>query len=224
MNNNRKSKNSLIIASAALLLFAVLTVLLFVLDVRPIGPAGSEIGLAGINEFMLSVQKSVPENLQTLLYDVSEIIGLASLAIMFAFAAFGAVQLIRRKSLKKIDLNLYFLAGLYALMLALYVGFEVIIINYRPILVEGTLEASYPSSHTFLSVCVMFSAAFMLCNYFKNRAVHIIANLAALILSLLTLAGRFLSCMHWFTDILGAILLSIALIAAFFAACYKYYK
>ena len=224
MNNKKSAGISFAAAIIAAVLFLVWTALLLTVDLHPSGPCDSVVGLSGLNEYMLGIQKSVPDNIQNIFYNASEMIGTLSLAVMAAFAFFGVVQLVKRKSLKKIDLNLYFLAALYALMLALYVFFEMVVVNCRPILVEGVLEASYPSSHTVLTACVMFSAAFILCGYMKGRALRVIINVSALVLSLVTFAGRFLSCVHWFSDIIGAILLSAALVALFFAACFKYSK
>ena len=170
MDNKRKSTVSLIISAVSLLLFIALTCALAVFDLRPIGPEGSTIGLGGINGWMLEIQKAVPERIQNIFYVVSEFVGIVSLFVMLAFAVYGVAQLISRRSLKKIDLNLYFLAALYAVMLALYVLFEIVVINCRPILVDGALEASYPSSHTVLTVCVMVSAAFLLWGKIKNPA------------------------------------------------------
>jgi len=222
MDNKSEARISLVISVGALILFAALTFSVLTLYVRPIGPGGSEIGLSGLNEYMLGIQNSIPDNIQRIFYQISETVGVVSIAVMFGFAVWGVVQLITRRSFKKIDLNLYFLAGLYAVMLVFYVFFEIVVINYRPIFVENALEASYPSSHTVLTLCVMISGAYVLCAKIKNRLGRVVLNVSAFVLAAVTVAGRFVSCVHWFTDIIGALFLSCALISLFLWACRRF--
>ena len=129
------------------LTFIVFTVLVSTVDVRFIGPANSKVGLASVNEAFFKTFKG-----NDTLYLLTEILGYLTFLIIGAFAVLGVYQLIKGKSLKKVDVKIIALGVFYVVVLIFYVLFEVLVINYRPVLVEGELEASYPSSHTVLSI------------------------------------------------------------------------
>ena len=67
----------------------------------------------------------------------------------------GLGQWIRRKSLRKVDFTILALGIFYIATAAAFLFFENHVINYRPLLIGGNLEASYPSSTTLLAICVM---------------------------------------------------------------------
>ena len=98
-------------------------------------------------------------------------------------------------------------------MLAVYAAFEKIIINYRPILIDKVLEASYPSSHTVLAMCVATSFAMVADKYFGKASKFL--KVIVLVLLTLVIAGRIISGVHWASDILGGVLISTALISVF---------
>ncbi len=207
-------KRNLIITIALFLLFIVFTVLVMVVDVRPIGPEGSKVGLASLNEW-----GSLKFGASETLYDITEILGYITFVIIGGFAVLGAYQLIKGKSIKKVDVNILALGVFYVVVLICYAIFEVVVINYRPVLIDGELEASYPSSHTMLSICVVVSAMIvldkMLCN---KESLKLIVSTAGYLLITLTVAGRLLSGVHWLTDIVGGVLLSASLVMLFYTA------
>lgn len=145
-------------------------------------------------------------------YDLTEILGLVCFLFPLAFAGMGLFQLCKRKSLKKVDKDLYFLAGLYVVTGIFYVLFEKIVINYRPIITEDGIEASFPSSHTVL-VCVFAgSAAFFLARRIRNRWLRVGVVVLCAALTALVSFGRLLAGVHWFTDVLGGVLLAGGLV------------
>ena len=83
--------------------------------------------------------------------------------------------------------------------------------NYRPVLEDGVLEASYPSSHTILSICVCASSLMISKDIFKKEKFTKILNICTYILMFGIIVTRVLSGVHWLTDIVGAILISLAL-------------
>ena len=189
-------------------LFFLFTALVMTVDVQPIGPNGSTVGLASINGAFRDALGTT-ESYNELWYNISELAGLIPLATAGCFAIFGLCQAIKRKSLFKVDSHLFVLAGFYAALLLAYVGFEIIEINFRPVLIEGELEASYPSSHTMLSIGIMTTAIFELHELIKNKKVLIVADLLCGAVALTVLLGRLLSGVHWLSDIIaGAILVS----------------
>ncbi|MBO7293306.1 MAG: phosphatase PAP2 family protein, partial [Clostridia bacterium] len=196
-----------------LLLFCLLTVLLLTVDVRPVGPLGSEVGLSGLNAAVFSALGTSETFLE-----IGELLGLFALLVVGGTALFGAVSLVRVRSIRRIDRGLLLLGGFYAAVLALYGLFEVAVVNCRPVMTDGVLEASYPSSHTMLAVFVFVSGWLYARRYLAgHRAADIALGAAAFLLSALTALSRLLAGVHWLTDVLGGLLLSLALVL-FYAA------
>ena len=193
-------------AISVLLLFVLWTVLVLTVDRAPIGPSESIVGLAAFNRTVYDLL--CPHTGWHLL---SEVLGLLPLATAGGFALLGAWQLIRRRSLRAVDPHLYLLAALYLAVAACYLGFELWIINYRPVLTDGLLEASYPSSHTMLAICILGSAAVRFTARADKLILRRIAAGAAVLTAVLIVVGRLLSGVHWPSDIIGGILLGVAL-------------
>lgn len=211
---NRTTKRNLIITLGLFALFLLFTVLVTQVDVRAIGPQGSSVGLASLNGAVFDLLGVNP------IWDqVTSILGVVALIVAAAFALIGLRQLIVRRSLWKVDINILLLGVFYLLVIALYILFDLVPVNFRPILVDGGLEASYPSSHTVLSVCVMATAMVQFRrSLFYGRQGLFIADLAAGLIIILTVVGRLLSGVHWFSDIAGGVLLSAALVMLYITA------
>ena len=193
-------------------LFVLLILLVRTVDVDAIGPEGSSVGFSKING---AVKDTFSYN--ETWYKITQYLGYAALAIAGGFALLGLVQLIRRKSLFKVDKNIIALGVLFALVIILYVMFNKIAVNYRPVILpdEGVLEASYPSSHTVLTCVVMGGTMLQLPYYIKNQGLRLALNTILALIILLTVGGRLVSGAHWLTDILGGILLSSCLLFVF---------
>ena len=195
-----------------LLLFLIWIAIIKLVDVSAIGPEGTEVGLAGINK---AIHEALGVNM--ILYKITDILGYVALLVAGLFALFGLVQLIKRKSLAKVDGAIYALAGLYVVTIGLYVIFEKVIINYRPVIMpdEVALEASFPSSHTMLACVIFGSAIVMIGKYIDNDMLRKLLIALAAVLLILVVAGRLVSGVHWFTDIVGGVLISGALVFTF---------
>jgi undecaprenyl-diphosphatase len=174
-----------------------------VVDVAPIGPHGSSIGLSSVNG---AVHTFLGES--EMWYNVTEVLGLVAIALMGLFAIVGLIQLIKRKGLLAVDAEILSLGCLYVAMAAAYVLFEVVVINYRPTLIDGYLEASYPSSTTMLVMCVMPTAAMQLNARIKNIVLRRCAIIAIIAFTAFMVMGRLISGVHWITDIIGGLLFS----------------
>jgi undecaprenyl-diphosphatase len=147
-------------------------------------------------------------------YTVTELMGYAALGVVALLGLMGLIQLVQRKSLRKVDAALLVTGAYFVLVLAIYVLFDKVVINCRPVLEDGKLEASYPSSHTVLALCVMGAAALLAGRWLKGRALGLV-RLGCVLFMAVMVIGRLLSGVHWFTDILGGILLSAALISLY---------
>ena len=203
------------------ILFGVLIYMLKTYDVAPIGPDGTSVGFSTINQ---KLHDYTGVNMQW--YEITDMIGYAALGICALFGFAGLVQLIKRKSFAKVDKTIYSLAGLYIAVIGLYVFFEHYIINYRPIIMPGATapEASFPSSHTMLIVTVMASTAMVLRKYIKSGFLRAIISLLCAAVIIVTVYGRLICGVHWFTDILGGILLSVTLVEFFGGVLHSAWK
>lgn len=193
-------------------LFALLIVLVKTFDVEMVGPKGTSIGLSHINH---TVHEFFGENL--LWYDITDILGLVAIAVAATFAVLGAIQLIKRRSIKKVDMKILTLGGLYAVMMLFYVLFEVVIVNYRPIIMPDSTEpeAAFPSSHTMLVCVIMCSAVMVMKDYIKNAHLRLALQIVSAAIVAVTVIGRLLSGVHWLTDVFGGVLISITLLSIF---------
>lgn len=204
-----KLSNKFFIISGSLFgAFLLFTILVTCIDVKAVGFDGTNIGFADFNKILLNAFGS--SSVAKLL---SNILGYASLALAICFVCVFLYQWIKRKSLKKIDKKLYVLMLLYVLVAIAYILFLFVTINYRP----TALESSYPSSHTLLFCSIFVSAMFYL-NYFtKNQKLTKVLQVVLGFLALFGVVCRLLSGVHWATDIIGAIVLSSALVCLLMA-------
>ena len=205
---NSKRRNFLI--SSILILVAIgFTILVKVVDVKQVGVNETYIGFATINQFVF---KSTGVNM--IWYHITDWLGLVPIFMAMTYALIGLIQLIKRKSFFRVDKEIIILGIFYIIVIALYLFFEKVIVNYRPILMDGFIEASYPSSHTLMTVCLCGSSIIVNRKLFNNKLTKII-NIISFIVIVITIIGRFISGVHWFTDIIGGILISSALLMTF---------
>ena len=190
-----------------LILFAVWTILVQTVDVKAIGPEGSQVGFAAMNGWC---HEALGVNMA--LYGITDLLGSIPLLTVFGFALRGLCQWIKGKSLRTVDGDIFLLGGFYLAVAGAFLLFEILAVNYRPILIEGVLEASYPSSTTLLTTCVMPSAVFQLRRRMKNERWKRIASIGILLFTLFMVVARLFSGVHWLSDIIGGILLSFGLI------------
>ena len=208
---NSKKRNFLI--SSILILVAIgFTILVKVVDVKQVGVNETYIGFATINQFVF---KSIGVNM--IWYHITDWLGIVPILMAMAYALIGFIQLIKRKSVFKVDKEIIILGLFYIVVIALYLFFEKVIVNYRPILMDGFLEASYPSSHTLMTICLCGSSILINKKIFDNKLTKII-NIMSFIIIVITIIGRLISGVHWLTDILGGILISLALLMTFNSA------
>ena len=204
MKNN--GKKNLICGSVAIFSFCLWTWLIQTVDVRPSGVNGTEIGFAKINLWFNSVT-----GVNMTLYSLTDWLGLVPVFVCFAFGLIGLIQLIKRKSLLKVDSDIILLGIYYVTVIAGYLIFETIPINYRPVLINGFMEASYPSSTTLLVLSVMPTLSFQAKCRIPSKRCRKIVEIFAVLFSLFMVVGRIISGVHWLTDIVGSCLLSAGL-------------
>ena len=204
-----KQKKYALSAGISGLLFAALIVLVRFVDVQAIGPEGTRIGLSHLNRFVFELL-----GVHMLWYEITDWLGIAAIGMALLFAMVGLIQWIMRKSIWKVDRELLLLGGLYLIVIGLYVLFELAVVNYRPIFMPGSThpEASFPSSHTMLVCVIMGSAIPILGKYVKSETLCAALQVICAAIITITILGRLISGVHWFTDILGGILISVLLL------------
>lgn len=195
-----------------LVAFALWTIAVGSIDVQPIGPRCSEVGFATMNGL---VHRLIGIHMQ--LYVITDWLGLVPIGFALGFAALGFVQLVKRKSILKVDNSILILGGYYILVIVVYVFFEIHIVNYRPVLIEGYLEASYPSSTTMLVTTVMPTAMMQLSERVKNSRFRYVLKLLINSFMVFMVIGRFVSGVHWISDIIGGLLLSAGLVMLYYS-------
>ena len=200
-------------------LFAVWTLLVQTVDVQPAGEMGTEIGLATFNSRFHNFT-----GVHLGLYVLTDWLGLVPVGVCMFYGVMGFYQLVKRKSLLRVDFDILLLGVYYVIVAAGYLIFEMFPVNYRPILIEGRLEASYPSSTTLLVLSVMPTLALQINRRSHSARRKKTAGILTGVFSLLMVIGRLVSGVHWATDIVGAVFLSSGLFCLYKAAVMLYCK
>ena len=209
----RKAISQFILGGILLILFVLFTWSLTFIDMQPIGPGGSSVAYASINK---AVHNLFGVNMT--LYNITDWAGVVAIFITLGFAVLGLVQWIKRKSIRKVDSSILILGVFYILVFGVYVFFEFHVINHRPILINGILEASYPSSTTMLAMCVLPTAMMQLHRLIKNTRIRYTINALCGLFTAFMVIGRLICGVHWFTDIFGGLIFSVAMILLYCSA------
>ena len=209
----KNGKKWMIAGTTLMVAFAIWTGLIQTVDVQPLGQNGTEIGFAALNCWFHRIT-----GVHMAIYTITDWLGLVPVAVCLVFGGVGFSQMIRRRSLIKVDLDILFLGVYYGIVIFGYLIFEMIPINYRPILIEGILEASYPSSTTLLVLSVMPTLVFQTGRRLKNVTGKRVTVILTTIFCAFMVIGRLVAGVHWFTDIVGAVLLSFGLYSIYKAA------
>ena len=217
LGNNLKGvflmkKNSLkyFVAILLIALAIIYTVLVKTIDVKS-ALNGTTIGFSTINYFVFN-----KIGVHLVWYHITDWLGILPILLAFSYAVIGLIEWIKRKRILKVDKEILVLGIFYIVVIFLYFFFEKAIINYRPILIDGFLEASYPSSHTLITVCISLSSILISKKIFAKKLAKIL-DITCYVISFVTVIGRLISGVHWLTDIIGGLIISSALLSLFYA-------
>ena len=202
----KNGKKQLITGVSFMLVFVIWTWLIQKVDVLPVGQKGTDVGFAAFNCWFHKLT-----GVHMGLYTITDWLGLVPVFVCIVFGGIGLWQLIKRKNLFKVDTDLIYLGIYYVIVIFGYLFFEMCPINYRPILIEGILEASYPSSTTLLVLSVMPTLVLQANRRIENGYLKRIIYAFTIVFSVFMVIGRSVSGVHWFTDIMGAVFLSTGL-------------
>ena len=207
----KETKRNLSISISLLTAFILWTALVRIVDRQAIGPLDSTVGFATLNGYvheLFGVHMS--------LYNVTDWLGLVPIAIMLCFGLLGLMQWIKFQKLLSVDRNILALGVFYVAIFAIFILFEVLVINYRPVLIDGALEASYPSSTTMLAMCVMPTAMMQFKRYVKSKVLKVVLVYSSIAFTVFMVLGRMISGVHWITDIIGGALISAGLVMMYY--------
>ena len=208
----KDNQKTLYTAICTLAVFALWTIAIQFIGVKAIGPQNSSVGFATLNQFIHNLT-----GVNMSLYTITDWLGLVPLGFAMGFALLGFIQWIKRKQILTVDYSILVLGGFYVLVIAMYTFFEMFVVNYRPILINGILEASYPSSTTMLVMCIMPTAIMQFNNRIKNETLKKLISVSIIFFILFMVIGRILSGVHWITDIIGGALFSAGIVFMYYA-------
>lgn len=209
----------LICGISCILAFVMWTRLIQMVDVRAVGPNDTYVGFASINSWF---HKMTGVHME--IYNITDWLGLVPVFICMIFCVIGLCQWVKRRSIFKVDCDIIFLGIYYIVVIAGYLIFEMVPINYRPILIEGRLEASYPSSTTLLVLSVMPTFIEQVKRRWKDSVVRKLILVLSVSFTGFMVIGRLISGVHWLTDIIGGMLLSAGLFFIYKASVSWYGK
>ena len=209
-----KSRKKGWIAAGLLAAFVLWTAAVCLVDVQQIGPEASAVGLATMNRAFHRLT-----GVHWTLYDGTDWLSLIPMGWVLGFAALGLIQWIKRKSIRKVDGSILILGGFYAVVMMVYLLFERFVVNYRPVLIAGVLEASYPSSTTMLTLCVMLTAMMQMNSRMKPGVLRRTIVYSMAMFTAFMVVGRLVSGVHWLSDIIGGLLISAGLIDLYVTVC-----
>lgn len=199
-------RNELLAGIVLLAAFALWTVLIRHIDVQNAGPNGTEIGFATVNVWFHRLT-----GVHLLVYTITDWLGLVPIIICMCFGVLGFAQLVKRRSLLKVDFDILLLGAYYVVVIVGYLLFEMVPINYRPILIDGNLEASYPSSTTLLVLSVMPTLKYQIDRRIANPVTRKAISVFVIVFSAFMVIGRLIAGVHWITDIIGSVFFSSGL-------------
>lgn len=212
MEINRKTLNNLVITGALFFIFTIYTLIVKFVDVEAVGPLNSKVGLAGLN-------KNIHENWgsYSIFNTITEILALLVIAVAGFIICLAIIQACKNKSIKNVSREYKILAIIYVLMACCYLFFEFVIINYRPVLEDGELAASYPSSHVLLTLVILGTASIILMRQNCKKWIKYSLLSGTGICMVISVIGRLLAGVHWLTDVIGGVLLSAFLIMLYYS-------
>lgn len=209
----KRRKSLFLFPITALIVFIIFTILVKTVDVIFI----PDVGYLGFHNINFQINDFINTLNKSLFNKLSNVLLIVAFLTILPLAIIGIIELIKRKSLLKVDLVLYFALAIYILIAILYFVFGLMKINFSPDSVKDNLKDSYPSSHVLISVSLLFVNAFACFTYLKNKTTKMILLCSVSVLSICSVITRMFSGAHYFTDIIGGILLSFVVIATFWA-------
>lgn len=210
----KKSNTYLIISIIFFALFLIFAICVWKIDRAPIGPNDSIVGFSKLNKWFSDLV-----GCKMTLYTITDLVSILPIATALIYATIGIVQWIKRKSIKNVDDDILVLGAFYVVLFIIYFMFNYIVINYRPVLINGKLEPSFPSSTTLLSITFMMLSIYESNRLLKSKTTKTVVNIISIVIMAFLVIGRVISGVHWLSDIIASILLSVAILFMYYFIC-----
>ncbi len=211
-----KKNTSLLTTIILAVVTGIYTVLVCTVNKAPVGPEGTSVGFSSMNKAFADAI-----GFSSLWDKITDVMMIAAILAAVSFVVLGVMQLVKKKSVLKVDKAILALAAVYIVVVVLYVFFDKVPINYRPIIMpdETAPEASFPSTHT-LVICTILSTAIVAWDrvFSDKKMICNILKIAAIAVMVIGVAGRIIAGVHWITDIIAGLLFSATLTAAYVTA------
>ena len=195
----KKQKIWLILGIVSFVSFIIFTLLVAFVDV-------DQVGLSKINHFFWQHcgKHEIWER-------ITDYLGYVLILVLVGILAWQIWQWIQRKSLRRIDRNLLLFDFVCVTLVVVYFFFEIVVVNYRPLLDHGEAKASYPSSHVMLFATILPLLIWQVWHYLKSKPLCIVLTVIISVILIIGVVGRLFSGVHWFTDILGGVIIGCIL-------------
>ncbi|MCR5647873.1 MAG: phosphatase PAP2 family protein [Acholeplasmatales bacterium] len=189
-----------ILGCSFLVLFIILMLLLNV-DKAVIAESNEAVGLSHINNI---VKYSYKENVDFM----TDLLFYITFTVVIFEACLGVYQLVKRKSLFKVDIEILVFGTSLVLMVIFWLLFDYVVkINIRP---THEAEGSFPSTHVFMTTFLALASHGFICYAYENKIAKYGSLLLAVSMIALVLFGRVASGMHYITDVTGGLFLGLA--------------
>ena len=202
------------VAVACTVIFILFTIMVTALDGQTVD--GHRLGLATMNGWWRDLV-----GVNAAWRVVSDVVAVGTVFGAVGLLIVQIVAVVRGRGLRPVvrdwwgvDLVLISLGICYGL-------FQIVVINYRPLLMHGVAEASYPSSHVLLFATVWPLLILTLWRMTKRRWVRVTVMVVGMMVMLAGIVARALSGYHWLSDLVGGVLLGVTLVAWYLALQYN---
>lgn len=211
-----KEKRNYYITLAIFIVFIIFTIGVMNIDVMAIGPKDGKVGFSTINKKVFEIfgQNDKWDQVSDKLLSISVFVELGFILITI-------FQIIKRKSLFKIDYDISIFFILYIIFALINVFFDYIAINNRPIIEDGKVEASYPSTHTFMTVFMLGFLMIEIWCRIKNKAIKNIIYTICVIIMIAMPILRVIAGRHWLTDVIGGVILGLFAVMLAYSLIYS---
>lgn len=191
---------NIILGISFLFLFCFLIILLQI-DKAVIAESGKAVGLSHINKLATYSYDSDSSTFSNLLF-------YATFLIVLGAVILGVFQLIKGKSLKKVDVEIIVFGISIVVAAIFWLAFDKVIkINVRPI---DASEGSYPSTHVFLTTFFLLMGRMLLLKYKDEKSIKISSLILVIVYIIAMVLLRVSAGKHYITDVVGGVFLGLA--------------